>query len=238
VLQKRGELLWITLIILLVLSSLIFVTYFTDRAATAYSAFTKEQKTSCIIIDAGHGGVDGGAVSCTGVYESQINLEIARRLNDLMQLLGYRTKMIRTEDISVYTNGKTIAEKKVSDLKERVRIINDTDHAILISIHQNYFQDNRYSGAQVFYSQNSEAFARLVQKQFNDTLNIGSTRKAKEADGIYLMERIKGTGILIECGFLSNHVEEQNLRNADYQKKICCVIASSTACYIKEMTVA
>ena len=146
--------------------------------------------------------------------------------------------MIRTEDISVYTKGNTIAEKKISDLKERVRIINDTENATLISIHQNYFQDSRYSGAQVFYAENSSAFAQLVQSQFSATLNQGSHRKIKKAKGIYLMDHIQCTGILIECGFLSNEIEEAQLRSAEYQKKICCVIASSAAQYINSLDTA
>ena len=229
----------VLLITFLIIPLYLLAAHLTDRAATTYSAAIYERNGACIIIDAGHGGVDSGAVSCTGVYESQINLEIAIRLNDLLQLLGFQTKMIRSEDVSVYTKGNTIAEKKISDLKERVRIINDTDRAFLISIHQNYFQDNRYSGAQVFYgNNNSETFAQLIQKQFRNTLNPGSNRKVKKATGIYLMEHIDCDGVLVECGFLSNHTEERNLRDAEYQKKICCIIASSAACYIKQVSVA
>ena len=88
------------------------------------------------IIDAGHGGIDGGATSCTGVLESHTNLEIAIRLNDLLHLLGHETLMIRYTDTSVYTEGKTIAAQKVSDLKNRVKTVNDTENAILVSIHQ------------------------------------------------------------------------------------------------------
>ena len=103
---------------------------FGSRIITVISENAPIQSGHCFIIDAGHGGVDGGAVSCTGVYESQINLQIALRLNDLMHLLGLNTKMIRSTDISVYTSGESRAAKKSSDLKERVRIVNETDHAI------------------------------------------------------------------------------------------------------------
>ena len=109
-----------------------------NKAVTVLSENAPLKSRHCFIIDAGHGGVDGGAVSCTGVYESRINLEIALRLNDLMHLLGYDTKMIRSEDISIYTYGETIAAKKSSDLKERVRIVNETENGILLSIHQNH----------------------------------------------------------------------------------------------------
>lgn len=193
---------------------------------------------SCVIIDAGHGGVDGGAVSCTGVYESDINLEISQKLNDLMHLLGINTKMIRTEDISIYSSGDSIAAKKISDLKERVKIVNSTKNGILISIHQNYFTDSRYRGAQVFYSKNSSALAKQLQNDFVTFLNNGSKRKAKYADGIYLMQNITVPGALIECGFLSNPEEEALLRNHQYQQKICCVICSSVSRYIYKSSIA
>ena len=206
--------------------------YFMNKAVSTFAAYMKERGEKYIMIDAGHGGVDGGAVSCTGVYESAINLEIALRLNDLLQLLGYRTSMIRTEDISVYTSGNTIAEKKISDLKERVRLINGIENCILISIHQNFFQDSKYAGAQVFYSKSGEELARLIQTQFVSTVNRGSKRKCKRAEGVYLMNKINCTGVLVECGFLSNAAEESNLRSEDYQKKICCIIASGLSQYI------
>ena len=182
-----------------------------------------------VIIDAGHGGIDGGATSCTGVLESEINLRIAVRLNDLLHYLGYRTVMIRTTDTSVYTQGSTIAAQKVSDLKERVRIVNETDNAILISIHQNTFSDSRYNGAQVFYAENEDSrmIANALQANLTATVNQGSKRKIKKATGIYLMEHIACTGILIECGFLSNPEEEAKLRDPAYQQQLCCVIAST-----------
>ena len=193
-----------------------------------------KQGRSCVIIDAGHGGVDGGATSCTGVLESGINLQIALRLEALVHLLGYNTRMIRSTDISVYKEGTSIAQKKVSDLKERVRMINETENGILISIHQNQFSDSRYSGAQVFYSDapDSQALAKQLQTSFIKTLNPGSRRLAKKSSGIYLMEHIRCTGVLIECGFLSNPQEEALLRDAAYQKKLCSVIAANLCVYL------
>ena len=206
--------------------SVIFAAFFGSRAVTVLVENTPVPRRHCIILDAGHGGVDGGATSCTGVLESTYNLEITLRLNDLLHLLGYDTKMIRTTDISVYTQGETIAQKKVSDLKERVRIVNETDNALLISIHQNNFSDSRYHGAQVFFSrtEGSEQLARQMQDAFKNSINPGSNRMIKQSDGIYLMENIKKTGILVECGFLSNPEEEANL--------LCCVIASSVSSFL------
>ena len=199
-----------------------------DRGATAASLTAPLENRHCFIIDAGHGGIDGGAVSCTGVHESKLNLEISLRLNDLMHLLGYDTKMIRTEDISIYTQGNSIAGRKASDLKERVRIVNETENGILLSIHQNHYSDSIYSGGQMFYpkTEDSQELANLLQTAFVTSLNPGSNRKAKPVEGLYLMKHIQKTGVLIECGFLSNYQEEYQLRQPDYQKNICCVIAS------------
>lgn len=219
---------YLTVLSLLLISALIC-----SEAVTVLSESAPINARTCVIIDAGHGGVDGGATSCTGKLESSFNLEIALRLNDLMHLLGLETKMIRTEDISVYTEGNTIAAKKMSDLKERVRICNAEDRAILVSIHQNNFDDSRYNGAQVFYSATpgSADLANKLQATLIRTLNPGSRRATKQASSIYLMEHINCTGILIECGFLSNPEEEARLRSEEYQKKLCCVITAAVSTF-------
>lgn len=205
-----------------------------SRAVTVLSESIPPQREVCILIDPGHGGEDGGASSCTGVPESRYNLDIALRLRDLLHLLGYQTKMTRTTDISIYTKGETLSQKKLSDLKERVRITNETENGILISIHQNTFPDSRYSGAQVFYagSTGSETLAKTLQTAFASTVNPGSRRQCKKASGIYLMEHISRPGILIECGFLSNPQEAARLREPEYQQKLCCVIASTLNSYL------
>jgi N-acetylmuramoyl-L-alanine amidase len=205
-----------------------------NEAVTTLAENRPVQRQVCIVIDPGHGGEDGGAVSCSGIPESSYNLEISQRLNALLNLLGYHTEMIRTSDISVYKKGETLAQKKASDLKERVNRINVLDQAVLLSIHQNHYPDERYSGAQVFYAntEGSSELAQHLQAAFVSTLNPGSHRQAKKASGIYIMEHIRCPGVLIECGFLSNHAEEAKLRNPDYQKKLCCVIASATCQYL------
>lgn len=205
-----------------------------SRAVTVIAENTPIQRKRCVIIDPGHGGEDGGATSCTGVLESTYNLAIATRLNDLFHLLGYDTKMTRVADTSIYTKGETIAQKKISDLRERVRIVNETQNGLLLSIHQNNFSDSRYSGAQVFYasSTGSEELARQLQASFVTALNPGSNRKIKKSKGVYLMEHIEHTGVLIECGFLSNPAEEALLRDSGYQKKICCVITATVSQFL------
>ena len=198
-----------------------------SRAITTLSENRPVARGITFVIDAGHGGEDGGAISCTGILESQINLDVALRLNDLLHLLGYDTVMIRKTDISVYTEGNTIAQKKLSDLKQRVKIVNESETNFLISIHQNFFPDSRYSGAQIFYNDTPEAkeIAVTMQNTFLNVLNPGSNRQCAMSKGVYLMEHIDQPGLLIECGFLSNPEEEAKLRSEDYQKKLCCIIA-------------
>lgn len=217
---------------------MMFVASATNKTVIAANGTITKNKQKTIIIDAGHGGVDSGAVSCTGLSESIINLQISLRLNSMFHLLGYKTKMIRTEDISVYTEGDTIAKKKISDLKERVRIVNTTTNAILISIHQNYFKESQYHGAQVFYcnNENSAALAELLQSNFRK-FDSNNHRKHKKASGIYLLDHIECTGILIECGFISNPKEEVLLRNSDYQKNLCAVIAATTVLFLDQQTI-
>lgn len=202
-----------------------------DHAVTTFVENIPIKRGVTFILDAGHGGEDGGAISCSGVPESSINLQIALRLEDLLHLLGYDTVMVRKTDISIYTEGTTIAARKLSDLKARVRLVNETENGILISIHQNIFSDSRYSGAQVFYNdtEGAKVLAGTLQHNLITAINPGSKRECKPASGIYLMEHIQKPGILVECGFLSNPEEEAKLRIGEYQKHLCCVIATTLA---------
>ena len=208
-----------------------------SNAITAMSESELYDGRITVVIDAGHGGEDGGATSCAGILESEYNLQIAKRLDALLHLLGIKTKMVRTTDISVYTKGSTIAEKKISDLKERVMIVNSASNAILVSIHQNYFPQAKYSGAQVFYGEHtqSKTFARQTQAMLISNLNEGSNRTAKKAEGIYLMQKVTCPAILVECGFLSNPQEEALLRSDVYQRKLCCVLATAIVSQIETM---
>ncbi len=221
---------------ILCLGGLLLSAVWGSRAVTAITQTAPLTGRRCVIIDAGHGGEDGGATSCTGVLESRLNLEIALKLNDLLHLLGYDTAMVRTTDVSVYTQGTTIAAKKASDLKERVKLVNGTENGLLISIHQNTFSDSRYSGAQVFFSRNTEsrALAKALQAALAEYLNPGSQRQPKRATGVYLMEHIDRPGALIECGFLSNPEEEAKLRDPEYQRRLCCVIAATLSNFLDQ----
>ncbi len=185
------------------------------------------------VIDPGHGGEDGGTTSLAGQKESELNLEIALRLRDLMALLGAQTTMIRQEDISIHTEGTTVAGRKVSDIRNRVRITEETPNSRLISIHQNYYPEEKYRGAQVFYSNTdgSQEWATALQDILNTQVDPRNHRECKAARDIYLLKHIHCPGILVECGFLSNREEALLLQEASYQKKLVAAIA---CCAIRE----
>lgn len=219
---------------LLICGIFIVAAHFGSKAVNTWIENEPISRQNIVIIDAGHGGEDGGATSCTGILESKLNLDIALRLNDLMHFLGNETYMIRTTDTAVYTEGNSLSQKKVSDLKERVRIVNEREGGVLVSIHQNTFSNPRYSGAQVFYgsAEGSRELANSLQAAFAATVNPGSNRQCKNATGIYLMQHVKRPAVLIECGFLSSPEEEAKLRDPEYQKTICAVIASNLSFYL------
>ncbi len=184
-----------------------------------------------LIIDAGHGGEDGGAVSLTGKSESNINLAIALKLDQIMGLYGIEPVLLREEDISLHDDSaQTIREKKVSDLHNRVAMVEGVEGATLISIHQNSFQLEKYHGAQVFYA-NGEVtlpLAQLTQETLAEVLDPENNRVPAEiSDSVYLMNNITCPAILVECGFLSNVAEEQLLLTPEYQTKIAAALGAS-----------
>ena len=171
--------------------------------------------------------VEGETVSADGTRESDLNLSVVLRLEQLLALCGLDTELIRRTDASVYTEGSTVSERKASDLKQRVRLVQETPNPILISMHQNHFPEPKYRGAQVFYAEDplSREKAQKLQDALITNLNPGSNRRCKSSEGIYLMQHIQKPGVLIECGFLTNSEEERLLRSQAYQKKLACVIA-------------
>lgn len=184
------------------------------------------------VIDAGHGGEDGGAVAADGTKESDVNLALARRLTLLLCLLGEETRMTRTSDVSIYSDdAATLRQKKRSDLENRVFLVNETENAVLVSIHQNSLPSSqRVHGAQVFYGaqEGSELLAQAVQRALNTCINADNEKVEKPIDAsIYLMKNVRAPAILIECGFLSNAEEAARLKDAEYQKRLAVVIAAS-----------
>lgn len=185
-----------------------------------------------IIIDAGHGGEDGGAVGNGGVLEKEINLEIAKTLDEMLRSAGYQTIMTRQDDRMLYDkNVDYTGRKKRLDLEARLSVAQTQEHAIFISIHMNAFPDGQYSGLQVYYSQNHPDSARLAEQIQSDTRELlmkNNNRKIKASNGTsYLLDCIDHPAVLVECGFLSNATECARLATKDYQKQLATVLFSS-----------
>lgn len=189
-----------------------------------------------LILDAGHGGEDGGASTAAGDKESDINLAIAQKARALMTFLGVEPLLSRETDISLHSSGaETIRQKKVSDLKNRVALIEDTPNAMLLSIHQNYFTDPRYNGSQVFFNSDdiSRQWGEAAQEVLRQVLSPDNDRKAKPMpDGIYLFDHVSCPAILVECGFLSNGEEAALLLTDTYQRKVAMALAGA---YLNEL---
>ena len=191
-----------------------------------------------LVIDAGHGGEDGGAVSTVdpAVSEGDLNLAIALKVEDLMALLGQETVMTRREDVSIHSEGASgIREKKASDLRNRVALVNNTPDAVLLSIHQNSLPSSPVThGAQVFWNggEGAQDWAQSVQDALNVSINIGNEKKTKPIpNSIYLMKNITAPGILVECGFLSNREETALLQQPDYQLRLATAITAGCGAF-------
>ena len=184
-----------------------------------------------VVVDAGHGGEDGGAVSPEGIPESGLNLSIALRLRDLLRLSGRRVVMTRTEDVAIGDNSlATIKARKASDIRKRVEIVNGEENSVLLSVHQNSLPSSPVTrGAQAFWNRKDggETLAKLIQASLNAEINAGNEKRAYPMnDGVYLMKHAEAPGTLIECGFLSNAWETAQLTQTAYQKKIAAAIAA------------
>lgn len=201
------------------------------RSPAAPAFAVRDSGPVTVVVDAGHGGEDGGATSLDGVAESRLNLEIALRVNDLLRFTGQRTLLTRREDITIADPSlETIRQRKVSDLKNRVALVNGTENAVLLSIHQNSLPSSVVThGAQVFWNrrEGAEALAETVQDALNGYINAGNEKHPKPIPAtIYLMKNITAPGIIVECGFLSNPEETVRLQEPDYQLKLAAAIAA------------
>ena len=203
---------------------LIFTSFYRLSLFSSGTSVAYNKPTDYIIIDAGHGGEDGGAVSDYGVLEKDINLEISRKLADTMKVLGYTVKETRTTDTSLESSGDTTRERKVSDMKNRLSVFNENTSNIVISIHQNKFTESKYSGTQVFYSPNNDNSVVLAENIKSSVISLtqpSNTRECKKADNsIYLLKNATVPAVIVECGFISNQAECEKLVTDDYQKEI------------------
>ncbi len=184
-----------------------------------------------IIIDAGHGGFDGGASTDDGIPEKGINLNIALYLKEYLNFFGFKVVLTRDSDTSTEDEGlTTIKSRKTSDLHNRMALMEKTKNAIFVSIHQNHFSQSQYSGAQVFYSKNfsdeSSALAESIQESIVYFVQPNNTRQIKPCGtSVYLIYNAVKPAVLVECGFLSNYDEAEKLKTEVYQKKMAFSIA-------------
>lgn len=196
---------------------------------------TGEEKQLVVVIDPGHGGRDPGKVGVNKALEKDINLSIAKRLKDLLELNDIKVIMTREEDIGLYSG--TEASKKTADLSKRVEIIHNSNADLAISIHQNSFTSPEIKGAQVFYHTKSEQgkqLALIVQEQLKTTMADGNHRKAKSNNDYFMLRKTQCPFIIVECGYLSNPREAALLLEEDYQEKLAWAIHLGVIQYINE----
>lgn len=203
------------------------------------SSVSVNNQTPVIILDAGHGGMDGGCSDADGVPEKGINLNILLSLRDMLQYSGYIVEVTRDTDKSIHDSGiEGIANQKSSDMDNRLALFNKYDNAVCISIHQNQFTDSKYKGAQMFYSSanpESEKLAGILQKNFKEYLQPDNERETKLCgEELFLCYFSKNPTVMAECGFLSNEEEAELLKTEEYQQKIAFTIYASIIQFLNE----
>ena len=193
-----------------------------------------------VIIDAGHGGFDGGAVSADGVVEKDINLSISNKLADIARLGGFDVITVREDDRAVFDEGlDTIRRKKSSDIHNRYALAEKHPDAVYISIHQNHFEKPKYWGTQVFYgpkNPQSQKLASLIQNSICQTLQKENRREIKKAEkNLYILYNTSSTAVLVECGFLSNPEECAKLCGEEYQQQLAFEIFKAIELYFSQL---
>lgn len=224
--SSRFFLISVGIILLIFLtSSYLFATYIVNSDQTTETYISGNNKT--IIIDAGHGGEDVGAIGTNNVYEKDLNMQISIKLGDYLKAAGFNVIYTRSEDCLLYTEEQNIkGMRKIYDLKNRVAIANSYSDAIFISIHMNSFGQQNCSGLQIYHSANtaSQNIASSVQNSVKSLLQPNNRRNIKSGEGIYVLENSSIPSILIECGFISNPEECEKLCQKEYQKELCFAI--------------
>ncbi len=191
-----------------------------------------------IIIDAGHGGEDGGAIGIDGTLEKDLNLSVAAELAELFRADGYTVRLTRDEDILLYDrNSDYYGHKKEQDMAARLSICREYENAVFISIHMNSFSQSKYKGLQVYYSPLPEGarLAEKIQSSVAESLQPYNTRKTKPSGGnIYMLDKNPHPAVLVECGFLSNAEDCAALSDKNYRSRLCLTIFFAVDNYITE----
>ena len=212
----------IKLTLLLLLFLIIIISIFNVSASNL--TFPLLGKT--IYLDAGHGGVDNGA-TVNNVKEKDLNLQIVYKLKETLTSAGATVLLTRKDDNDI-SNPNALYRKK-SDFDNRIKLINNSNADLYISIHQNIYQNKKYSGPQVFYFKDNQKLAEIIQNTLNKYLN--TKRKVKTINNTYMYKLLKKKGILIECGFISNDNERYKLKTEEYQLKLSKIITEGIITY-------
>lgn len=212
----------IKLTLLLLLFLIIIISIFNVNASNL--TFPLLGKT--IYLDAGHGGVDNGA-TVNNVHEKDLNLQIVYKLKETLTSAGATVLLTRKDDNDI-SNPNALYRKK-SDFDNRIKLINNSNADLYISIHQNIYQNKKYSGPQVFYVKDNQKLAEIIQNTLNKYLN--TKRKVKTINNTYMYKLLKKKGILIECGFISNDNERYKLKTEEYQLKLSKIITEGIITY-------
>lgn len=224
----------------IILTVLLFAAaFFCGRkgAEITYAVQENKEPERVVWIDPGHGGADPGKVGVGDVLEKDINLQIAMKLKDELEMRDIEVMMTRTEDTDLADEGA--GSRKVSDLNNRCKMMNESDAALTICVHQNSFTDPGVHGAQVFYcsgSEEGERVARLIQDTIKGNVDPENTREIKENDSYYMLKNTGIPVVIVECGFLSNAEETQLLVDEDYQNRMAEAIAEGVLKYFDGQT--
>lgn len=224
----------ITIGLFLIYIFLVFVAFFNlERYTDANSNVINSDIT--VVIDAGHGGEDGGAVA-NDIIEKDLNLSISNKLAYVLKNAGYKVVLTRCEDEMVDAEGESLRERKVSDMHNRLDLFNENENNVVISIHQNKFTQEQYHGTQVFYSANNEkslSLATAIREDVRTLLQPENTRECKPAGSdIFLLNNTNVPAVIVECGFISNYEEAQKLKTEEYQDKMAFAIFAGFMDYI------
>lgn len=232
--KRSGVIFGFLCLFLVILFVMLYLTFMANFSANGVMA--KPVASHTVIVDAGHGGEDGGAVGIDGTIEKNINLDIALKLEKILKFYGFNVIMTRTEDVMTCDEGlSSMREKKVSDIHNRFKLIEQNPEAIFVSVHQNKFSDSAQHGMQVFYSDNNEqsiVLAKSIQNSVVKTLQADNMRAVKKSgSSIYLLYHAEIPAVLAECGFISNGDEVKLLNNDGYRMKIAILIADGILKY-------
>lgn len=223
-------LLFISVSVLLIVLSVINLTVKKNKTNVLETSAIPED-SPVFIIDAGHGGFDGGAVASDGTNEKELNLSVALKLGNILSLSGCNVIYTRTEDKSTDSDGETLREKKISDINNRMKLTEKYENGKLLSIHMNKFTSSAVHGAQVFYSAQFEESKRMatdIQQSIALSIQTDNKRSVKPAEkNIFILYYAKIPSVIVECGFLSNPSELENLKSEEYQEKLAFAIASA-----------